>query len=232
MIVSSRDERTYRFAGAAGLLGVALLAVALFLPGAPPRSDQPASQIAALALEHRNELTLGSVIALVGAGFLAWFIAGLLVSLRSTGRPIVLAAAGAAAIAGVLLVVIGVVVVSGLVLETINSGDDDLVRLVTDTSNIVIQMGLVALAGFVVAVSVVAPGRSGFMVRFLGIGGAAAIAGSSIPPLIVTSGPWQFGGVAAVACTTPMMAWFLVTAGLMTRRSMPPAVNVTSANSR
>jgi hypothetical protein len=208
-----------RCAGFAGLAGTVLLAVSLLLPGAPPRTDEPSGQILAFAVAHRSVLLLGTFFAALAMLGLLWFIAGAWRALRGTGDDAVLAAGAFAGVAGLVFVLAGVVVVSGLVLEAIRSRDLVLVRVITDTSNILIQVGLIGLGGFAVATAFA--GRTHqLMPRWaMWLGGFAAIVvvGSSLPALLAQTGAWQLGGAAALASIGPLIVWVVALAIRMTR---------------
>lgn len=208
-----------RDAGLAGLGGTLLLAVSLLIPGAPPRTDEPSRQILAFALAHRSVLLLGSFFAALAMLGLFWFIAGVWRALRGTADETVLAAGAFAGAAGVVFVLAGIVIVSGLLLEAVRSRDLVLVRFVTDTSNILIQVGLIGLGGFALATALAARTHQ-LMPRWavwLGVGGAIIVVGSSLPALLAQSGAWQLGGAAALVSIGPLMAWFLALAIRMTR---------------
>jgi hypothetical protein len=216
------SERGFRGAGMAGLAGTVLLAVALFLPGAPPRTDEPSREILGFALAHRSMLLLGAYLAALGALGLAWLIAGGWRMLRDSERETLLGAGVASGVIGLVLILSGVVVVSGLVLEAVRARDLALVRIVTDTSNILLQVGLIGLAGFALAASLAGQAKRllpHWMVS-LGVLGAIIVTVTSLPPLLAESGAWQFGGPIALAGSAPLGAWFVSLALLMARGSL------------
>jgi hypothetical protein len=217
-VLPAGDRRT-RVAGLAGFAGTGLLAVALLLPGVPPRTDEPSRQILAFALAHRTELLLGTFFAALAMLGLLWFIAGVWRALQGAADETVLAAGALAGAAGLVFVLMGVVVVSGLVLEAVRSGDLVLVRIVTDTSNILIQVGLIGLGGF--AIATVLAGRTHELmprwVVWLGALAAILVVGISLPALLAQGGAWQFGGAAALASIGPLMVWFVALAISMMR---------------
>jgi hypothetical protein len=165
---------------------------------------------------------LGAYLAALGALGLAWLIAGGWRMLRDSERETLLGAGVASGVIGLVLILSGVVVVSGLVLEAVRARDLALVRIVTDTSNILLQVGLIGLAGFALAASLAGQAKRllpQWMVS-LGVLGAIIVAVTSLPPLLVESGAWQFGGPIALAGSAPLGAWFVSLALLMARGSL------------
>jgi hypothetical protein len=217
------SDRELRAAGVAGLAGTALLAIALLLPGAPPRTDEPSHEIVEFALTHRSVLLLGTYLAALATLGLLWLIAGASRFLRATTQQVVLVAGVLSGVLGLVFVLAGVVIVSGLVLEAVRSRDPVLVRAVTDTSNILIQVGLIGLGGFAIAAA-----RAGSTARllsrwivWLGTLAGFVVVATSLPPLLVQSGAWQFGGVGAIAGAGPLAAWLVAFALCMARRGLP-----------
>ncbi|MEY2432104.1 MAG: hypothetical protein QOC92_1829, partial [Acidimicrobiaceae bacterium] len=56
-----------------GAIGLALVFVALFLPGPPPKTSDTAAALTANLVEHRTALVDGILIAAVGVMALLWF---------------------------------------------------------------------------------------------------------------------------------------------------------------
>jgi hypothetical protein len=208
-----------RLAGSAGIAGLLLLSIALFLPGLPPRTDEPTRKILSFALAHRSELLVGAFLTPIALFGLLWMLAGVWRLLAGSDQDPLLLGGVLSGSLGLVLVVASVGLVAGLVLEAARGHDLVLVRFVTDSADIVTQIGLLLAGGFVLASSLAGRARGALPDWLVGLGlfATLVIAATSLPAMIVSGGPWQAGGFGALAGTGPLIAWFAVVAIRMAR---------------
>src|SRR5688500_548595 len=193
-----------------GLVAAVLILTGFVLSGQAPAPGEPASEIARHLADSRARILAGDVLIGAGAMFYLWFLAALGTHLRAAARPeptlSTLALAGGAS--AMTIVVAGVALQAGLVLDPATLESDGAVRLGFDAYN-----ALITIAGFGFAVAVAATAgsaaRSGALPRGLRRrgGGGAALQLMPTPGLAATSGFF------APAAPMPVIAFWARTAG-------------------
>jgi hypothetical protein len=200
--------RTFAFAGP---VGVVLLAVALLLPGAPVRTDQPVAEIARMLATQRISFALS--IFLAGLGLLAFciFAASLYRFMASADRRLAGLAAAVAMVSGVLLIVVGMSAFSGLTLNPVyaTAGELAVVRAAADTGNVIIGLAKFAFAGMILCVIAGAPNIAGTTMRITGAVAAVVLLCSALPPLLSAGGIGQFGGALDLIGSGLALLWIL-----------------------
>jgi len=215
-----------RILGASGAMGIGLLGLGLFLPGPPVTTDQPTSEVAELlATEH---VAFGVSMYLAGLGLLAMclFAGALYRYLATNGDSVLAAGAAIAAVAGPLLIVVGMSLTTGLALGQADGPTTDpsaAVRAGVDTGNVVIELAKFALAALVLT----SAARRDVLPRALrltGLASAAVLLASALPPLLCPGGVGELGGPVDLLGSVPGTAWVLVLSVLITLRPHPRPV--------
>jgi hypothetical protein len=198
-----------RFDAGSGLVAAALILTGFWLAGQAPAPAAPAAELARHLMENRSRILAGDVLVGAGAMFYLWFLAALRQHLRSRSRPepTLSSTAFAAGVAAMTVVVAGVGLQAGLVLDEATVKSAAVVRLGFDGYN-----ALITIAGFGFAMTVAAAAgsasRSGALSRALRASGwaTAALQLMTIPGLIVTRGFF------APAAPMPVIAFWALTA--------------------
>jgi hypothetical protein len=214
-------NRTFALAAAStGPVGVILLAVALLLPGAPVRTDQPVSQLARMLVTQRTAFALS--IFLAGLGLLAFciFAASLYRYMASANRRLAGLAAAVAMVSGVILIVVGMSAFTGLTLNPVyaTAGDLAVVRAAADTGNVIIGLAKFTFAGMILCVIAGAPDITGTAMRVTGAVAAVVLLCSALPPLLAAGGIGQFGGPLDLIGSGLALLWILAFSVLVTTR--------------
>jgi hypothetical protein len=203
-----------RIAGASGALFVLLLGLALFLPGAPPKADDPAREIATTLVDKRTEILVGMYIAglaLIALVLFASAVRAWLVSSGGDQSGMLATVALAGALSGVLLAIVGMVFFYGAAYSVAGEGELGLVRALTDAGNAAIEMTKFAFALFIGAVSIAARSQRLLPAWLTATGPATAvILVATAIPLIAEGSFTQFGGGLDLLGATPAFAWILV----------------------
>ena len=206
-------KRTFALTAAAGAgpVGMALLSVALLLPGAPPRTDQPVAEIAHMLATEHVEFALSTFLAGLGLLAICIFAASLYRFMAEADRRLAGLAAAMALVAGVVLIVVGMGVLSGLTLHPLDAtaGELAVVRAATDTGNVIIGLAKFAFAGMILCVIVGAPGITGTTLRATGAIAAVVLLCSALPPLLAAGGVGQFGGALDLVGSGLALLWVL-----------------------
>lgn len=216
-------NRTFALAAAgAGPVSVVLLAVALLLPGAPVRTDQPVNQLARMLVTQRTAFALS--IFLAGLGLLTFciFAASLYRFMASADRRLAGLAAAVAMVSGVVLIVIGMSAFTGLTLNpvyaTAGAGELAVVRAAADTGNIIIGLAKFPFAGMILCVIAGAPNITGTTMRTTGAVAAVMLLCSTLPPLLAAGGIGQFGGAVDLLGSGTGLLWILAFSVVVTAR--------------
>ncbi len=204
--------RAWRWSAAMGAIGIALLLVALFLPGSPPKTSDSAAHLAEVFTSKRRLFLVDTYLAGLGAIAFLWFMAPLHDFLAQNGRPgglALVAAAGGTATA--ILILIGVALTAGLCLNAVQANDKALVSAFADATNVLIELSKFGLALLIAAVLAAASGSSLLPARIAAWGKAAValLLASALPPFLADTGIWQFGGGPEVLAALPATAWVL-----------------------
>jgi hypothetical protein len=191
-----------------GAIGIALLFIALFLPGAPPKTSDSAAHLADAFADKRRLFLVDTYLAALGAVVFLWFLAPLHDFLSRRGRSRGLASA---AVTGgtmtVVLILTGVALTTGLCLNAIHAHDPALVSAFADTTNVLIELSKFGLALMVLAALAGGPGLLGSRATALGAAAAALLLASALPPFLADAGIWQFGGGPEILAALPAGAW-------------------------
>jgi hypothetical protein len=212
----------HRWESLSGAAGLAIVSVALFLPGPPPKTDDTTAALTATLVEHRTALVDGMLVAGLGLMALLWFF-GILgarlttVHERSSSVAITAVAGG---LVGIGLMFIGMLLFAGAAFRAASMGDDALVRSVVDTGNMVIEASKYGFAVLIVA-TCAATGASSFLSRRMigaGVISAAILVASTVPPFLADHGIGQFGGGIDVVGGVPGFLWIIALSVTMARR--------------
>ncbi|MDR3415466.1 MAG: hypothetical protein P4L83_04690 [Nevskia sp.] len=218
-------DRT-RSGAVAGLIFMVLLNLALFLPGAPPRTDDTVASLASILAQRRAEVTAGSYIAGLAAVAFFRFLGTVRAHLRSAepASDGLADTAFAGGVAGMVLILLAMTSTAGLALVGPVPGDAGLVRAVTDAANIAINTAKLCLVGLVLAVCL--GGRRG---RWLppwlvgsGYASAAVVLLTAGPPLLVRGGLFEFGGPVEIGGVVPVNLWIVALCIFLLRRRSRP----------
>lgn len=205
-----------------GAIGIALVFVALFLPGPPPKTDDTAAALTANLVEHRAALVDGILIAAVGVMALLWFFGVLAETLaRHTGAPAFARAAAVGGVVGTLLIFVGMLLFSGTAFRAAGMGDQAVIRATVDTGNMLIETGKYGFA-VLIAATCASLSRTDLLSRRMVLTGAIAaviLVLSTIPPFLADSGVGQFGGGIDVLGGIPGFAWII---GLSVQLALHP----------
>jgi hypothetical protein len=212
-----------RIAWASGAVFVLLLGVALFLPGAPPKANDPASDIAATLLDKRTEILVGMYIAGLALIALLCFASTVRFWLASSAgdRGALLATmAFSGLLSGLLLTLVGMLFFYGAAYKVAGGGELALVRALTDAGNAAIELTKFPFAAFIGAVSIAARDHKLLPGWLTATGSAiAVILVATAIPLIAEGSFTQFGGGLDLLGGAPAFAWILLLSIVMARQS-------------
>ena len=150
------SEVGWRRAGAgAGAVGAVLYAVSAFVAGSPLKPDDSIDKVIAHLVDKRTAFLFGSLLALIAAAFLLWFLGYLRAFLAGTeGEHAPLATVTVASWTALLVIVIaGSAPLTALVWRGADQADTKTVQLAFDINN----LSLYALSATAVILSVLAP---------------------------------------------------------------------------
>jgi hypothetical protein len=150
------NEVGWRRAGAgAGVLGAVVYVVSVFVAGTPLKPDDSIDLVVAHLADKRTAFLFGSLLALIAAGFLLWFLGYLRAFLaRTEGDHAPLATVtGVAWVALLVIVIAGSAPLNALVWRGTDQADPKTVQLAFDINN----LSLYALSATAVLLSVLAP---------------------------------------------------------------------------
>ena len=199
-----------------GAMFAALIGLALFLPGAPPKARDSAREIAATLADKRPAVLAGMYIA--GLALVAWLVFMGVVREWLVDTPGVATTAVAAGVLGVAFQVLGMLLFYGASYKVAGEHQDALVRGLTDAGNATIEMSKFAFAAFIAAICHPGGGRRlpAWLVR-LGAVAAATLVLTAVP-LVTEAGVLQFGGGVDLAGALPSVVWIVAFSVLLVRR--------------
>jgi hypothetical protein len=202
-----RPARWPFLTGAAGLL---LFAVALFLPGPPPKAADTVTTLARLVSAHQAAIVKGTPLAGVAFMALLWFAGMLSEWLRGQGRslaapPAPIAAAGL--VIGSTLTFAGMLLFSGVAFRPSVSLAPAQTRAAVDTGNMFIESGKYGFALTILAASIGGRIALSRVMCQLGIVTAVVMVASTFPPFLDAAGIGQFGGGIDVFGALPGFLW-------------------------
>lgn len=200
-----------------GLVFVILDAVALFLPGAPPKASDSAAHIAGVLTTHRPQVMAGMYISGLALIALVFFLGALRTWLDRIGADpaLVLAASGGALLA-MAVQLVGLLLFYGATFKVAGQHHDPLVRALTDGGNAAVELSKFGFAAFILAVCLAA--RHELAARFIALGLAATglLLASAIA--LVSEGSFaQFGGGLDLIGAAPGVLWIAALAVLASR---------------
>ena len=206
------SERARKLSAAMGALGILLILGALFLPGQPPKTSDSIHRLTVAFVSKRRLFLVDTYIAALGALAFLWFLSPLydFLALRGRNRGLATVAVLGGAMA-MLLILVGVAITSGLVLNAARMNDPAVVRAFADTTNVLIELSKFGLAALILA-TVAATADQGSLAghgRTLGLFVSVLLIASALPPLLADSGIFQFGGGVEVLAAVPAMLWML-----------------------
>lgn len=191
---------------ASGLVAAVLVVAGFALAGPAPAPAEPTGEIARHLADSRSRILTGDVLIAAGAAFYLWFLAALRTHLRR--EPTLSALAMAAGALAMTIVVAGVALQAGLVLDEQTLASSTAVRLGFDGYN-----ALITIAGFgfgaTAAATAGSAGRSGALSpRLRRAGWATAVLQiATIPGLVATSGPFAPAGPVPAVAFWVLAAW-------------------------
>jgi hypothetical protein len=194
----------------AGLIGLAL-----FLPGAPPKARDSASEIAATLADKRPAVLAGMYIA--GLALVAWLVFMGVVRDWLIDTPGIATTAVAAGVFGVAFQILGMLLFYGASFKVAGAHQDAVVRGLTDAGNATIEMSKFAFAAFITAICHASGRRLPAWLVRLGAVAAATLVLTAIP-LVTDAGVLQFGGVVDLAGALPGVVWIVAFSVLLVRR--------------
>ena len=202
------DTTKRRFEAAMGLAFLALMSVALFLPGQPPKAQDSIETITGVLLNRRRAFLVGSYVAGLAAMAYLWFLGGVRDYLRARGADGLGVAACAGGVFAITVMLLGMAMFSGVAFVAARLGDPPLVRALTDTGNIVIETSKFGFAVFVLAVSSSGcePGALPRWLVRLGIASVVLMLVSAVA-LFLDHGVFQFGGLIDPGGAVPVLVW-------------------------
>jgi hypothetical protein len=194
-------------AALSGLAFALLDAIALFLPGSPPRASETSREIAATLASHRGEVLVGmyvagaSVIALLF--FLGW-VRGWLARERADEGPTTVAIGGA--IVGMGAQLVGLLLFYGAAYQVAGQHQDAIVRALTDGGNAAVEISKFGFAALIVGICLAGRRALPTIVFRIGMLSAAVLTVSAIS-LFSEGHLTQFGGAVDIAGAAPAMLW-------------------------
>ena len=197
-----------RLDAATGTAFVALIVVALALPGQPPKADDSIETVTTLLVDHRRAFLISGYVGGLAAMAYLWFLGSVRSYLGAGSADEASGAASAGGIFAIALLLLGMTMLSGVAFVVARSGHPALVRAFTDSGNSAIEASKFGFGLFLLAVSR-AGATSGLLPRWLTRLGFAFVPLIlvSAASLFVERGPFQFGGVIDVAGGLPALLW-------------------------
>ena len=203
------DSTRRQLDAATGILFALLITIALFLPGQPPKAQDPVEAIAALLIERRSAFLVGGYIAGLAAMAYLWFLGSVRDYLRARGARELTDAVSAGGVFAITSMLLGIMLFSGVAFVAAQLGDAALVRALSDAGTMSIEMSKFGFAVFVLAVARAAP--PGALPRWLLRLGVAAVPLMLVSAvgLFVDRGIFQLGGALDLAGGVPALVWIV-----------------------
>jgi hypothetical protein len=212
------DPDARRLDAAAGAAFAILMAVALALPGRPPRASDDAEKIVAILTDRRTAFLVSGYVAGLAAMAYLWFLGSVRDYVGGRAVTSLTATATAGGVFAITLLLLGMLMFNGTAFAAARLGDPALVRAFTDTGNSAIETSKFGFAVFVLALSRcgAASGRLPRWLTRLGLVSALLMVGSAVA-LFVDRGILQFGGVVDIAGGIPALLWISALSVVMIR---------------
>jgi len=207
-----------RSAAVSGLIFVALDAVALFLPGSPPKASESAGHIAAALASHRAQLLVSMYVAGLAVIALLLFLASVRSwLLEEQGDDGLTIAAVGGAIVGIGAQLVGMMLFYGATFKVAGQHQDALVRALTDAGNAGVELGKFGFAAFVAGVCLAGRQSLPAIVFRAGLASAALLTVSAVS-LFSEGALTQLGSGLDVVGGAPALLWMLVLSIVLLRR--------------
>jgi hypothetical protein len=218
------DALNRQLTAAAGILLAVFFAVALLLPGTPPKADDSVQEITKFLVDKRGALLAGDVFLGLGAIAFLVFAGGVRRYLAAAGRDAAGLAASAfgGAVAGIALLLCAAAVTNGIAFEAATAGGD-LVRAFFDTVTAFFALSGFAFFVFLAAASW-AGARAGVFPAWLAwLGGLAALL-QVLGGITLFAKSGFFAGGGAITFIAPVVStvWILAVSVLLFRASPAP----------
>lgn len=215
------EVRRRQLAASAGLAFVALDALALFLPGRPPKASDSARHLADALAAHRSEVLVGLYLVGLAVIALPFFLGSVRSWLAREGAdegPAIAATGGAIVAVGAQL--IGLVLFYGAAFKVAGQGQDAVVRALTDGGNAGIEISKFGFATFIAGVCLAGGDALPSALRRSGLVSVAALTVSAVA-LFSEGRLTQFGGPLDLAGAAPGILWVAaLSVVLVSRESM------------
>ena len=220
------NDANYRRLGAmAGIAAMVLIVVGFFLPGAPPKADDPVTEFTDFLVDKRGALLAGTMLIGLGAALLLTFFSALRDQLAVGGRGNAFAReAFGAGIVTVTINLIGTAILAGAAFEVGGLGDDVLNRALVDIAAEVFTMAGFAVAVFFFAAAA-AVSQSGGLPRWTVPTGYAVGVIQLVSTVAVFAGSGFFAAGGAFAPLAFLIAaiWIIAVSVVMMRAAPAPA---------
>jgi hypothetical protein len=206
-----------QLAAVSGLAFVVLDAVALFLPGSPPKSSDSASHIADTLARHRPQVLAGMYVAGLTVVALLFFLGSVrcwLARERADAGLTIVAIGGATIGIGAQLV--GMLLFYGAAFKVAGQHEHAIVRALTDGGNAGIEISKFGFAAFIAGVCLGGRQALPVVVFRAGLVAAAALTVSAVS-LFSEAQLTQFGGGLDLVGTAPAIVWIVVLSVLIGR---------------
>jgi hypothetical protein len=216
-------QRAHRLGGVAGILFVVLAAVALALPGSPPKADE-VGEIGTFLADKRDEILASNYVLGVAFVFYLLFVGALRSRLAATDRDGLRSGstmlAGAATTTAMILA--GAAVLSGAVFQVGAAGDVNLNHALYDVSSDLFVASGFGLAAFFVGAAV-AIASSGALPSWLAPAALAVALLNLVAPVafFADSGFFAIGGAYGFIVPIASLLWVLVVSVVMVRGPAP-----------
>jgi hypothetical protein len=225
------DAARIRSVGAAaGAVGVALILVALFLPGPAPKTTDSVAHLTQTLVAHRRSFLVGMWMAGLGGAGIVWFLGSLREFLASDGELAMATTSVAGGLFATVMLLAGMAVPTAAALTAARMNDPAVVRMAIDSGNVLVEASKFGLAVLVLGTS--CAGRRRLLgTRAAGIGVAVAVTlvASALPPFLADRGVWQFGGIPDLAGTAPGAMWLIWLSLLIARGGAPQSPRAPTA---
>jgi hypothetical protein len=213
------ELRRRKLAAISGLAFVGFDAVALFLPGSPPKASDSAGQIADTLASHRSEVLAAMYVAGLTVIALLLFVGSVRswLARQSADDGLTVAAIGGA-IVGIGAQVVGMLLFYGAAFKVAGQHQNALVRALTDGGNAGIEISKFGFAAFIAGVCLA--GRQALPVVVFRGGLVSAVALTLSAVSLFSEGQLtQFGGGLDLLGTAPAIVWIAALSVLLGRRA-------------
>lgn len=215
-----------RLDAATGAAFVALITVALALPGQPPKAEDSIEAVTTVLIGHRRAFLISGYVGGLAAMAYLWFLGSVRSYLGAGAADDSAGAASAGGIFAIALLLLGMTMFSGVAFLAARLGHPALVRAFTDTGNSAIEASKFGFGLFLLAVAR-SGAASGLLPRWLtGLGFVfVPLILLSAVALFAERGPFQFGGVFDLAGAIPALLWIAALSIVMMRSVSPRAAH-------